>query len=244
MSFSFIHGNQCCGGAFQPHFQGKNTKSLIRIQGKEKRDLIKIMYIVRAYFSSTSAGMAYFCFDLSRVFFQGATTPPTPQKSGMNLITGFVVCDRLWMRQYDGYIPFCFDLDKVFLQDTTMPPLHPFFLIVIIFFELSLLWEGGIMLLLRLSQTISSGFHHATPTPKTKFGIVIIVGKGNYASASTQPRYFFRVPPCHPYTKKFRNCHYFGKGHYASASAQPEYFLRVPPCHHYIPFFELSIRTT
>ena len=50
-------------------------------------------------------------------------------------------------------------------------------------------------------------------------------GKGHYASASTQPRYFFRVPPCHPYTH-FLNCH-CGKGHYASASNQPRYFFRV-----------------
>ena len=50
-----------------------------------------------------------------------------------------------------------------------MPPLHPFFKK-----ELSL-WDGCIMLLLRLSQDISSGCHHATPTPL--FGIVIM-GKG------------------------------------------------------------------
>jgi len=39
-----------------------------------------------------------FCFDLSRVFLQAATMLPTHKKSGMNLITGFVVYDRLWIR--------------------------------------------------------------------------------------------------------------------------------------------------
>ena len=57
-----------------------------------------------------------------------------------------------------------------------MPPLHTFFLIVIIV-------GRGIILLLRLSQGISSGCHHATTT--LFFGIVIIVGRGHYASAST-----------------------------------------------------------
>ena len=88
---------------------------------------------------------------------------------------------------------FCFDLARVFLQGSTMPPLHPklFFGIVIIvgrghyasastyarhfvrvppchpytkFLGLSL-WEWGIIRLLRLSQFISSGSHHATTTP-------------------------------------------------------------------------------
>ena len=41
MSFNFVNGNQCCGGAFWLHFQGKNTKLLIQIQRKGKWDLIK-----------------------------------------------------------------------------------------------------------------------------------------------------------------------------------------------------------
>ena len=49
MSFNFVNGNQCCGGAFWLHFQGKNAKLLIQIQRKGKWDLIKIMYIVCAY---------------------------------------------------------------------------------------------------------------------------------------------------------------------------------------------------
>jgi len=59
-----------------------------------------------------------------------------------------------------------------------MPPLHQKK-----FSEL-LLSEGGVMLLLRLSQAISSGCHHVTPTHK-KIGIFIIAGGGHYASAST-----------------------------------------------------------
>ena len=53
------------------------------------------------------------------------------------------------------------------------------------FLELSL-WEGRLILLLRLSQGISSGCHHATPTPQFfSSRIVINVGRGHYASAST-----------------------------------------------------------
>ena len=40
------------------------------------------------------------------------------------------------------------------------------------------------MLLLRLSKGISSGYHHATATPKKIFR-TLIVGRGRYASAST-----------------------------------------------------------
>ena len=114
-----------------------------------------------------------------------------------------------------GALCFCFDLANVFLQGANIPPLHPkpFFGIVIIV-------RRGITLLLRLSRGISSGFRHATPTPKNIFSelslwegalcfrfdlakvflqgatmpphipnffvvIFIIVGRGNYASAST-----------------------------------------------------------
>ena len=58
-----------------------------------------------------------------------------------------------------GALCVCFDLAKVFLQSATMPSLHQIF------------WNchycgKGIMLLLLLSQGISSGCHHATFTPK------------------------------------------------------------------------------
>ena len=91
------------------------------------------------------------------------------------------------------------------------------------------------MFLLRLSQGISSGCHHSTTKPI--FWNCHYCGKGHYASASTQPRYFFRVPPCYPYNKFFWNCHYYGKGHYDSASTQPMYFFRVTPCHPYTQNF-------
>jgi len=53
------------------------------------------------------------------------------------------------------------------------------------------------MFLLRHSQGISSGCYHATPTTNY-FWNCHYYGRGHYASASTYPRYFFRVPPCHP----------------------------------------------
>jgi len=73
---------------------------------------------------------------------------------------------------------FFFDLAKVFLQGATMPPLHPkifFFGIVIV--------GRSIMLLLRLSQGISSGCHHATHTQFSPRNCHC--GKGHYASVST-----------------------------------------------------------
>jgi len=78
-----------------------------------------------------------FCFDLSRAFLHGTTTPPTPYKSGMNLITGFVGYDRLWMRCYDGISSgaLCFDLSRVFLQGAAR---HHY----TIFLELSFFGKG------------------------------------------------------------------------------------------------------
>ena len=76
-----------------------------------------------------------------RVFLQGANMPPLHP----NFFWNCHYCGK-------GELCFCVDLAKVFLQGATMPPLQPILL------ELSLLWEGGIMLLLRLSQGISSGY--------------------------------------------------------------------------------------
>ena len=61
----------------------------------------------------------------------------------------------------EGALCFRFDLAKVFLQGAPCHPNTQIFLL-----EFSLLWKGGIMLLLRLSQGISSGCHHVTPTPQ------------------------------------------------------------------------------
>ena len=65
-------------------------------------------------------------------------------------------------------------LSKIFVQGATMPHLHPKFMVppcqtYTHTFELSLLWEGGIMLPLRLSQRLFSGCHHANPKHTKKF---------------------------------------------------------------------------
>ena len=134
-----------------------------------------------------------FCFDLDKVFLHGATTTPLHQ-----FFLELSLFQEVWhyasastQTRYFFRVPplhqnifgiviilgkrtlcFCFDLVKVFLQGATMPTLHPkkFFL------NFSLLLEGDIMLLLRLSQGISSGCHHATHKPF--FVFVIIAGRG------------------------------------------------------------------
>ena len=126
-------------------------------------------------------GALCFCFNLARVFLQGANTPPLHQffpelslswegclilllrlsqgiSSGCHHATPtpkqFSELSLLW----DGAICFCFDLAKVFPQGFTMPPLHPNF----IFFGIVIITGRGIMLLLRLSQGISSGCQPCT----------------------------------------------------------------------------------
>jgi len=86
---------------------------------------------------------------------------------------------------------------------------HPIFFGIVII-------VGRDIVLLRLSQGISSRFHHATPTPFSRN--CHYCGKGHYVSASTYSRYFFRLPPCHPYTKFFRLFIIVGRVHYNSAS--------------------------
>ena len=91
------------------------------------------------------------------------------------------------------------------------------------------------MLLLRLIQGIFQG---ATMQPYTHFfyffGIFICVGKGHYASASNQPEYIFRVPPCHLYTKNFiRNCQQCGKGAFCFCFDLARVFLQGAPCNPY-----------
>ena len=107
-----------------------------------------------------------FCFDLAKVLLQGATMLPLHSIFFEVIIMGRGIC-------------FCFNLDNVFLQSATMPPLHPIF-----FLEVSLLWEGGITLPLRLSQRNSSGCHHAKPKPQIYLELSFC-GKGHYAFAST-----------------------------------------------------------
>ena len=126
---------------------------------------------------------------------------------------------------------FLLRLSQGIFQGATMPSLTKSFFI---FSEFSLVWERGIMLLLLLSQGISSGCHHSTPI---FFGIIISVGKGHFASASTWPGYFFRVHHATPTTKKFFLCHYCGKG--ALCFDFVKVFLQVPPCHTYANFLSL-----
>ena len=135
-----------------------------------------------------------------------------------------------------GALCFCFDLAKVILQGATMPPLH------LIFFRNCHFCGKGHYASASNSRGVSSGSHHATPAP-IFFRNCHYFGKGHYASASTYLR-FFRVPPCHPYTKNW-NYRYFGRGSML--------LLRLSQsissgCHHatHTPkiFLELSIGTT
>ena len=143
-------------------------------------------------------GALYFCFDLARVFLLGAIMPP--------LHPFFSELSLLW----EGALCFCLDLAKVFPQGETTPRLHFFFVIVII------VGKGALCFCFDLAKVFLQG---ATMSSLNQifFAIVIIVGRGHYASASPWARYYFRLPPRHPYTI-FLNCHYCGKGHYASPS--------------------------
>jgi hypothetical protein len=116
---------------------------------------------------------------------------------------------------------FCFALAKVFLQGATTPPLHHF---------LQLLWEGGIMLLLRLSHGISSGCHHVTPTPifichycvKAALCFCFDLAKAFLQGAT--------MPPLH--LKIFWICHYCWKGTLCFCSELAMLFLHgatMPP---------------
>ena len=119
------------------------------------------------------------CFDLSRVFLQGATMPPLhPIFFGIVILVG-------------RGISFFFNLARVFLQDATMPPLNPFFGIVIIV-------GRGIMLLLRLTKVFLQVV--TMPLLQHFFGIVIIVGRA-LCFCFDLAKLFRQVPPCHPYTK-------------------------------------------
>ena len=74
-----------------------------------------------------------------------------------------------------------------------MPPCHPYTIFT------SLLWEWGILLLLRIGRGISSECHHATPyTPL--FGIVIIVVMGALCFCFDLAKVFLQsanMPPLH-----------------------------------------------
>ena len=135
----------------------------------------------------------------------------------------------LWERA----LCFCFELAKVFLQGANMPPLHQKnFGIVIV--------GKGIMLLLRISQGISSGCQHATPTQK-KFRNCHC-GKGALCFCFDLAK-VFRVPPCHPYTI-FLELSLLWEGALCFCFDLARVFLQdatMPPLHN---FLVLSIGTT
>ena len=103
------------------------------------------------------------------------------------------------------------NLAKVFRHGATMPLLHP------IIFGIVIIVEWGIMLLLRLSQGISSGCDHATPTPI--FWILIIVGRGIMPLLRLSKVFLqgATMPPLHQILF-FGIVIIVGRGHYASAS--------------------------
>ena len=149
---------------------------------------------------------------------------PTPKIQGAtmpNIHTHFLNCHYCGK----GALCFRFDLACVIFQGSTIPPLNTKKIGIVI------IVGRGIMLLLRLSQGISSGWHHATPKPQKNFWICHYCGKGHYASASTWPRYFFRVTLCHPYTQKILIIQDCWKGHYPAST-----YPRISSgCHHTTP---------
>ena len=141
-----------------------------------------------------------------------------------------------------------------------MPPRHPYIISLIIFFG------KDIMLLLRLSQGISLGRHHATPTPiffnchyfgKWALCFCFDIANVFLQSPTEQPLHHFLIViilgsgryasastlpryffrmPPRHPYTIFRKCHYCGKGHYVSASTKPRYFFSVTPCNAYTQF--------
>ena len=143
----------------------------------------------------------YFCFDLAKVFLQGATTPPLH-----SFLFGIIIVGRgnmLLLRLSQGISSGCHHANLTSKK---------------VFFELTLLREGDIMLLLRLSQGISSECHHATRKPNVFFRNCHYCGKGALSFCFDLAKVFLQgaIMP-HLHQIFFRNCH-CGKGYYASAS--------------------------
>ena len=167
-----------------------------------------IHYCGKGHYASASNQPGY--------FFRVSPCQPTPKNLNYSL---------LW----EGGIMLLLRLSQVFRQGATMTPLHTFFKLFIIvgkgryasastqpsiqsgcyhaptifFRDLSLLWEGGIMFLLRLSKGNSSGCHHANPTPF--FCICHYCGKVAFCFCFDVARVFLQgasMPPLHPYFLK------------------------------------------
>jgi len=120
-------------------------------------------------------GALCFCFELARVYLQGATMPSLHQKFYSELSV-------VWERR----ILLLLRLGQGFSSGCTMQPLYQKQFLV-----LSLLWEGALCFGFGLAK-VYFRVHHDNPTPNFLF---FFAGRGLYASASTQPIYFFRVPP-------------------------------------------------
>ena len=105
-------------------------------------------------------GALSFCFDLAKVFFQGATIPPLHHFSGIVINVGRGIMLMLRLRQ--GISSGCHNAT----------PTHNFFFVIVI------ITRTGITLLLRLIQGISQGA--TTPPLHHFFRIVIIVGRVPY----------------------------------------------------------------
>ena len=150
-------------------------------------------------------GALYFCFELTKVFLQGATCHTCTQF--------FSELSLLW----EGSLCFCFDLAKVFLHDATMPTLYPnFFLnchycgkgalcfcfdlaiiflqgatippihrkcIIIIIIIIRYFWKRALCFCFKLDRVFLQGA--AMPSlQQQNFRLLIIVGRGHYVSAS------------------------------------------------------------
>ena len=104
-----------------------------------------------------------------------------------------------WICHQCGKVALCFffDLERVYFR---MPPCHPK-QIFFNFSKLSLVWQRGLMLLLRLIKGISSGCHNAIPTPQIFFAIVS-VGQGALCFCFDLARVFIQGKLWHQYTKK------------------------------------------
>ena len=115
-----------------------------------------------------------------------------------------------------------------------VPPCHPY--TQKFFFVISIIVGRGIMLLLRLSQGISSGCHHATSTHNFLWNCHYC-GEGELCFWFDLAKVFLQgatMPQLHTF---FSNCHYCGKGALCFCLDLARYFFRLPPCHPYNQFF-------
>ena len=129
-------------------------------------------------------GALCFCFELAKVFLQGANMPPLNPKIILDLSFG------------KGALSFCFELAKVFLQGATMPPLNPKFFL---FLVLLVVWDRDSPS--AFCFDLARVFLQDATMPLHQFFLFLELYDGDGPPfASTNIRYFFRVPPCPTYT--------------------------------------------